>query len=113
MQRIWGTTTVAWSKRRSKAYYYRKVRTAPGCWEKQYVGGGPSAEAAAHLDSERKKMRAAERHRLHEECDRFAAAAAAVWRLNTMATTLTRAAMILAEYHRHDRGSWRKRRVKR
>jgi hypothetical protein len=38
---------VAWSKRRSKAYYYRKVRTTPGCWEKQYVGGGPSAEAAA------------------------------------------------------------------
>ena len=100
---------MGWSKRGSKTFYYRKVRTAPGRWETRYVGGGPSADAAAHCDVEWKKTRVAERNRRHEERDRFAAAAAAVWQLNSIANTLTRAAMILSGFYQHDRGRWRRR----
>ncbi len=104
---------MGWSKRGSKRFYYRKVRTASGRWEKRYVGGGPSAEAAANCDAEWKKARLAERRRLHEERDRFAVAAAAVEELSILVNSMTRAALLMTGLYQHDRGPWRKRRVKR
>ena len=88
---------MAWDKR---GFFYRSRRVG-GRVVREYFGRGPLAEMAAHLmartarDLEAAQSQDADvRFRqFHAQLDRAAAAY-----------------LLAAGYHRHDRGSWRKRR---
>ena len=101
---------MTWSQRGSRVYYFRKMRVA-GRWRKVYFGTGPDAEAAAQRDAERKARRTAARQQLLDERERYAVVEASVAELSELMDTMTRAALIVAGYYRHDRGPWRNRRT--
>lgn len=77
---------------------------------REYVGAGPIAELAAAQD-------ALERHRREEEAEawrakreRLEALEKPVEELCEGAELLTRAALLVAGYHQHHGGEWRKKR---
>ena len=99
---------MGWETRRNGAYYYR-ARKVDGRVVKEYVGAGPLAELLATRDArERAEHRAvaegrrAERARLAGVDDAADTADAAI-------EALLRASLVMAGYHRHQRGEWRRR----
>ena len=89
-----------------RGYFYR-FRRVGGRRVAEYLGRGDAAEAArAEIAAARaaRTARAAERDRL----DRLDARLA---EFDELAELLARAALIAAGFHRHARGSWRRRRV--
>ena len=75
---------------------------------REYVGAGLLGALAADMDAEERAQREAERETLRCEQKRWDAVDALVSEL-CQATDLTaRGALVLAGYHRHHRGAWRK-----
>ena len=101
---------MAWQKRGTKRYYYRNER-AGGRPVRRYVGAAasPAAELAATADDLRRLGREIEARELRDEQARLAAAAAPLLALCGLTDTLARAALVVAGYHRHARGEWRRR----
>jgi hypothetical protein len=102
---------MGWDKKSrgsKKGYYYRWVRSN-GRLVKRYVGHGPIAEMAAHLDEERCEQRRAAR--LSELAVRaeLARADLALAQSRKATLLLLSAELLLAGYHNHH-GIWRKRR---
>jgi hypothetical protein len=96
---------VAWEARGGGRYYYRVVRDG-GRVRRLYLGNNPVAELAAR-DAE---LRRAERQARAHSQGRLEAAEAVTRELAELTDLLARAALVVAGYHRHDRGAWRKRR---
>jgi hypothetical protein len=100
---------MAWER----GYYYRVCREN-GRVVREYVGRGRLAESISQLDSlEREKGR--ERRRLDAEALRNEKAAldaldADLEALIEATDLLAHAALVVAGYHQHKRGEWRKRR---
>lgn len=105
-------TQVAWETRRggTRRYYTRSVRRE-GRVVRQYVGTGPHAEAVAAADRERCVNREARRAAARSTLGRIAEADAKVKALCDTAEVAARAHLLMVGYHRHARGSWRRRRV--
>jgi hypothetical protein len=101
---------VSWETRRGRGRYYTRSRRAGGRIVRQYVGTGPVAELAAAADALRREGRRARAAALQAERARWEAARAALRRFAAGADLLTRAALLAAGYHQHDRGAWRRRR---
>ena len=100
-----------WSQRGSRSYFYvtQRVNGRP---RRVYVGAGGSAAAtlaAADADQRRLAREAAARER-HAEQARHQEVEAPLVRLCAVSDVLTRAALLTAGFHRHDRGQWRRRR---
>jgi hypothetical protein len=96
---------VAWEARGGCRFYSRVVRD-DGRVRRLYLGHGPVAELAAR-DAE---LRRAERRARARSQARLEAAEAASRELAELADLLARATLVAAGYHRHDRGTWRRRR---
>jgi hypothetical protein len=77
---------------------------------REYVGTGLVAELAARLDAEERAGRRARIEAAWAEQRRLDEADAQVSRLCELADALRRSALLLAGYHQHDRGEWRRRR---
>ena len=103
---------MVWSTRGTRKYYYRK-ELVNGRWRKVYVGTGASAEIAAQSDAEHRKLRATSRRQQREDREHFFAAEAVLIELSGLTDKMTKAALILAGFHQHERGAWRKRRTQR
>jgi hypothetical protein len=75
-----------------------------------YVGaaGSPAAELAAAADHLRRLGRDAADRERHAEQARQREAEAPLLDLCELTDVLARAALVLAGYHRHDRGEWRR-----
>jgi hypothetical protein len=101
---------MGWERRGAASYYYTAERVG-GRVVKRYVGSGPAAEYAALLAAEARSAAAAEAEAREQESAELAALGAALAPLDELADTLTAAALVAAGYHRHHRGSWRKRRA--
>ena len=100
---------MGWETRRGRRYYYRATKVG-GRVVKEYVGAGPLAEIAAAADAQARANRAAlaeARRRERAELETVEAPYAAF-----VATleSLTLAGLLLAGYHRHHGGEWRRRR---
>ena len=98
-----------WSQRGSRSYFYvtQRVNGRP---VRRYVGAAASAAAtlaAADADQRRLAREAAARER-HAERERLRGAEAPLLDLCELTDVLARAALVLAGYHRHDRGEWRR-----
>ncbi|MGO9207751.1 MAG: hypothetical protein ACLQBX_16480 [Candidatus Limnocylindrales bacterium] len=75
---------------------------------RQYVGSGEAGEAAAAADKDRRAAREAEREATRSTHSRLADVDAQVDALCDAAETAERACLLMAGYHRHDRGQWRR-----
>jgi hypothetical protein len=101
---------MGWETRRNGRRYYYKASKVNGRVVKQYLGAGEFAELLAQmdeLDAERRQLKAEEERAAHAELQ---ALDDQVRELNDLVDALTRAVLLLAGYHRHDRGEWRKQR---
>jgi hypothetical protein len=98
---------MAWSKRGSTSVYYRSAR-AEGRVRRHYFGSGLEARLAAALDDHRRKEREAGRLALRAVAQRQRAVDVPVRAFARLTDLLAGAVLVLAGYHRHDRGAWRK-----
>jgi len=104
---------MVWEQRGNGIYYYYRSRKIGGRVVKEYVGGGLAGSLAEREDEARRRQRDAERIALRLDRAAFDAAATAHDELSRAADAMMSAALLAAGYHRHDRGQWRKRRVRR
>jgi hypothetical protein len=100
---------MAWEKRGTKRYYTRSVRRE-GRVVRQYFGNGPVAELAAATDAERRLSREIVARERRAEQGRYDAAFSPLQELCKVTDLLAAASLLLAGYHRHARGDWRRRR---
>ena len=100
---------MAWQVVDARKYYYRHRRVG-GRPRTVYVGaaGSPAAELAAAADGLRRLGREAAARERHAERERHREAEAPLLDLCELTDVLARAALVLAGYHRHDRGEWRR-----
>lgn len=106
---------MAWEKRGNQKYYYRSERVG-GRVRKQYYGRGKSAELMVRLEElereQTKEQKQAEREKWRAEVQRLEAADPAVEDMWKATDQMVRAALLLAGYHQHNRGEWRRHRGK-
>jgi hypothetical protein len=98
---------MAWSKRGSTSVYYRSAR-ADGRVRRHYFGSGVEARLAAALDAHRRQEREAGRLARRAEGQRQRAIDMPLRAFTRLTDLLAGAALVLAGFHRHDRGRWRK-----
>ena len=101
---------MGWERRKRGARYYTRTRREGGRIVREYVGAGPGAEAVALLDAIERAERRERAEAWRAERDRLEAADRAVTELCELTEVLASGMLLLAGYHRHDRGEWRKRR---
>ena len=96
---------MAWERRGDKQVYYRS-RRINGQVKKIYLGSGPRAQIASEHDrlQQEEKSREQATRKLIEALD------SQTDTLNQTTKTLVKAHLLLAGYHQHHRGEWRKRR---
>src|SRR4051812_8211975 len=93
-----------------RGYYYRSVRDGDRV-RRVYLGKGPAAQLGALLVEERAAECRARSHAwLAREAD-LAGPDDRLLQLSELADRMTRATLLAAGYHRHDRGAWRRRRM--
>jgi hypothetical protein len=102
---------MGWEMRGGCGPYYTRSRRIGGRVVREYVGGGPIGQLAAALDAEDSARRKAEadslrEERAHDERDELLMA-----ELCETVEAVTRAALMLAGYRRHNRGEWRRKRA--
>lgn len=100
---------MGWETRHRRRYYYR-ARKVNGRVVRDYVGTGLFAELAADADAEAQQQRQAQRQAEREERQRLDALDTHLIELHHAIEDLVHATLVLAGYHRHHRGAWRKRR---
>ena len=99
---------MGWENRGTQKYYYRSERIA-GQVRKKYLGRGPTAELFAEGDQVRRKSRQAQGEVERSHRASFDKAAKSLEELDQVGELLLSATLLLAGYHRHGRGAWRKR----
>src|SRR5262245_116663 len=98
---------MAWDQVGRRRYYYRSEWVA-GRSVRRYVGTGPVAELAAAADELRKLKRVIAAREQKAEQARHHQAEAPLLALCGLTDFLTRATLVTAGYHQHDRGAWRR-----
>jgi len=98
---------MAWQVRNGKRYYYRTMRVK-GRYVCRYLGTGSAGDLAAAADNLGRLTRAIELRRRKEEQERFEQAQAPLQEISYMIDALTRATLLAAGFHQHDRGQWRR-----
>lgn len=94
---------MAWER----GYYYR-VRRENGRVVREYVGRGPVAELIARLDQLEREERHIEAEALRNEQAKLDDLDAHIEALIESTELVVRAALVVAGYHQHNRGEWRK-----
>jgi hypothetical protein len=92
--------------------YYTRSRKANGRVVREYVGVGLIGELAAQLDALDRDRRELERRADRTARAELTAQDEPLNELNALAEGLARAALLIAGYRRHNRGEWRKKRVR-
>jgi hypothetical protein len=100
---------MAWEVRGDTRYYYRMHRLPGGRFRREYLGGGFGAELAAALDAHRRRQRQAQREALRAEREAWEGAAVVLDELIATSNLLVRACLLVAGFHQHQRGEWRRR----
>ena len=98
---------MTWEQRGKKLYFYhstwrdgRSVRT--------YFGTGEAGELAATAESLQRVQREKEARQWRQEQERREAAESLLVELIERSDVLVRATLVVAGYHQHDRGAWRR-----
>ena len=99
---------MAWEKRGSGSYYYRKRRMRD-CVVSEYVGTGLFAELLAEADALEREQRALEREVKRQEREEVLAVDRDIDQVGELIRALTHGMLLISGYHMH-KGQWRKRR---
>ncbi len=102
---------MGWEHRYGGVYYYKSSREG-GRSVKAYFGRGIVAELAARLDAEARARRTAEADAILAERARLEPLDSSLEALDAACRTMVAATLTVAGYHQHDRGAWRRRRVR-
>jgi hypothetical protein len=100
---------MSWHLVGTRRYFYVHKRIG-GKPVRRYVGAGQIGEIAGATAELRRLQRAIEARECKAEADRLDQAEEPLIELCEITEMLTRAALVAAGYHRHDRGKWRYRR---
>ena len=101
---------MGWETRdRGGRYYTRSIRVG-GRVVREYFGAGLRGQAAALQDARERARRMSEREVWNTERRKIESTDSLVEGLFHSVEALTRASLMLAGYHRHHRGQWRKKR---
>jgi hypothetical protein len=100
---------MTWEQRGKKRYYYRN-QWRDGRSVRTYFGTGEAAELAATAEALQRVQREKEARQRRQEQERRAAAEALLVELCEKSDVLVHATLIVAGYHQHDRGTWRRKR---
>ena len=100
------------SEQRGKRKYYLPAIRELRRLVKQHLGLDETAKMQATIDDVNRKARRAAQAAWQKEKKRIDELEEGVQQLDQLADMLARLALIHAGYHQHDRGQWRKRRVK-
>jgi hypothetical protein len=92
-----------------KGRYYTRSKKVKGRIVREYVGIGRVAELVAQMDAQERERRQLEALELRLEKSDLAALDADIKALSEAADLVAQAAL-LATFHQHNRGEWRKRR---
>ena len=103
---------MAWERRTRGGRYYTQSRREGGRVIRDYVGSGIKGELAAAQDAARRAARRERAEAWNRERARLEAMDRAVAELDESAGSVVTVSLLLAGYHRHHRGNWRKRRGK-
>ena len=101
---------MAWETRARGSRYYTRSRMVNGRVVREYVGGGLAGELAADTDARERQARQEQRQAFQARQRADASADALLAGLIADVDLATRAALLAAGYHQHDRGEWRRRR---
>ena len=101
---------MAWETRQRGGRYYTRSKKVNGRVVREYVGKGVTGERAAAADERERAQRQAQQAAWRSECERIELAIAPLEEFYDVVETLARASLLLAGYHRHHRGEWRRRR---
>ena len=104
---------MAWETRARGGAYYTRSHKIAGQVYREYVGTGPLAELAAAEDELHREAREQALADRRTERERLAALDGPLLALDARVEALYRAALLVAGYHRHQRGDWRRRRAQR
>ncbi len=99
---------MAWERRTGGGLYYTRSRRVGGRVTREYVGTGLGGKLAEIEDKEARARRDDARHILRTEQERWDTVDAALSKTFHETEALTRCALVLAGYHQHHRGEWRK-----
>ncbi len=101
---------MAWETRQRGGRYYTRSKKVHGRVIREYVGTGLVGELAAAADERERAERQAQQAAWRAECERIESAIAPLEEFCDVVETLARASLLLAGYHRHHRGEWRRKR---
>ena len=99
---------MGWERRVRGGRYDTCSRKVNGRVVREYVGGGLAGELAAGTDAQVRGERATDVHAWREERARIATADAALMDLCELTEVLVHGALLVAGYHQHHRGDWRR-----
>ena len=100
---------MGWKQINGRSYYYRSIREG-GRVRSEYVGAGEAASLVALLVASDRDQKKTERQDWKAERDQADAEDRELAEWCDGVEAVAEAVMILAGYHRHHRGEWRKRR---
>jgi hypothetical protein len=103
---------MAWERRGSRTYLYRKRREGRRVVS-EYCGTGDDAVLLAALWMVDRDKREANQYERRAERERLDALDRAMKELDEAADIAARAALVIAGYRQHNRGHWRRARVRR
>ncbi len=102
---------MAWETRKRGGRYYTRSRKIGGRVTREYLGTGLAGELAAAADAQRRAERQAQKAAWRVERNRIESAIAPLEEFFDEVEAFARASLLLAGYHRHHRGEWRRKRA--
>ena len=101
---------MAWETRQRGGRYYTRSKKVNGRVIREYVGTGLVGELAAADDERARAQRQAQQAAWRTECERIELASMHLEEFYDVVETFARASLLLAGYHQHNRGEWRRKR---
>jgi hypothetical protein len=101
---------MSWEQRNGNGHYYTSAHREKGRIVREYYGTGELGQLAADVDSLAVQTRLLEREDRARERDRIAAIEDPVADFSRAVDLAITCELLVAGYHRHDRGPWRRRR---
>ena len=102
---------MSWSRKKSGVLYYERARRVGSKVVNEYIGRGPPAELAALMDTQRRAEREAAIRDARNERERLKTSVKPAVELAALIELLVKGNLLVAGFHQHDRGEWRRRNV--
>ena len=101
---------MSWEQRNGRGLYYTSSHRENGRTVREYYGKGELGQLAADIDALAVQTRLVEREDRADERDRIAAIEDPLVEFDRAVDLAVSGELLVAGYHRHDRGPWRRRR---